>query len=76
MGNNFPKDDWKVKILFLFRSDNCIKNHFYSRLRKGLKKMNQVAEESLEKRFKEIKFNVVFKIIEATEDGYKNNVFC
>jgi hypothetical protein len=76
MGNNFPKDEWKVKILFLFRSDNCIKNHFYSRLRKGLKKMNQVAEESLEKRFKEIKFNVVFKIIEATEDGYKNNVFC
>lgn len=76
MGNNFPKDEWKVKIPFLFRSDNCIKNHFYSRLRKGLKKMNQVAEESLEKRFKEIKFNVVFKIIEATEDGYKNNVFC
>lgn len=38
--------------------------------------MNQVAEEVLEKRFKEIKFNVLFKIIEATEDGYKNNVFC
>lgn len=34
------------------RSDNCIKNHFYSRLRKGLKKMNQVAEEYFEKRFK------------------------
>jgi len=49
-----------------FRSDNCIKNHFYSRLRKGLKKMNQVAEEFLEKRFKEIKFNILFKIIEAT----------
>ncbi len=38
--------------------------------------MNQVAEENLEKRFKEIKFNILFKIIEATEDGYKNNVFC
>mgnify|MGYP006959897664 FL=1 len=49
-----------------FRSDNCIKNHFYSRLRKGLKKMNQAAEEFLEKRFKEIKFNILFKIIEAT----------
>ncbi len=38
--------------------------------------MNQVAEENLEKRFKEIKFNVLFKIIEATEDGFKNNIFC
>ena len=76
MGNNFKKNGWKVKISLICRSDNCIKNHFYSRLRKGLKKMNQVAEEFLEKRFKEIKFNVLFKIIEATEDGYKNNVFC
>ncbi len=23
-----------------------------------------------------MKFNILFKIIEATEDGYKNNYFC
>lgn len=40
------------KKILRCRSDNCIKNHFYSRLRKGLKKMNQVSEEFLEKRFK------------------------
>lgn len=48
------------------RSDNCIKNHFYSRLRKGLKKMNLDVEQNIGKRFKEIKFNVLFKIIEAS----------
>lgn len=66
MGDYFEKNEWKVKRNLKLRSDNCIKNHFYSRLRKGLKRMNQVAEEIIGKRFKEIKFNVLFKIIEAT----------
>lgn len=26
------------------RSDNCVKNHFYSRLRKSLRKINKVVQ--------------------------------
>jgi hypothetical protein len=44
MGNHFKENGWKVKIFLKRRSDNCIKNHFYSRLRKGLKRMNKDSE--------------------------------
>ena len=45
---------WEV-ILGLDRTDNSVKNHFYSRLRKSLKKINQVYADEFHKDYKEIK---------------------
>ncbi len=35
---------WEV-CLFLLRADNCVKNHFYSKLRKALRKINRFGLE-------------------------------
>lgn len=36
-------------LCYNHRTDNCIKNHFYSRLRKGLRKVNKLIEDSYSK---------------------------
>lgn len=41
MGNNCGKFKWKVIINLEFRTDNYVKNHFYSKLRRALRKMNK-----------------------------------
>jgi len=50
----------------LFRSDNCVKNHFYSLLRKALRKMNKVVMQEFRKELKEIKPNVLYRIVEVS----------
>lgn len=63
---------WEV-ILGLDRTDNSVKNHFYSRLRKSLKKINQVYAEEFRKDYKEIKPPILYKIVEVTEERFKLN---
>jgi hypothetical protein len=50
MGLNFTIFGWKV-IKALFRSENDIKNQFYSILRRGLRQINQFIRKQL-KRYK------------------------
>jgi len=50
MGLNFQICGWQVNIL-LNRSENDIKNQFYSILRRGLRQINQFIRKQL-KRFK------------------------
>ena len=57
----------------LFRTDNCVKNHFYSKMRKALRKLNKVIHQYFKKEFREIKMNVLYKIVEATDEKFKNN---
>ena len=45
------------------RSDNCVKNHFYSKMRKGLRKLNRIISEEFKKDFKDIKLKVIYKIL-------------
>lgn len=54
------------KFLFYSRNDNCVKNHFFSRLRKGLRKLNKIIVQEYKKTIKEIKNIVLYKIIEVT----------
>lgn len=54
-----------------FRTDNCVKNHFYSKLRKALKKINKVINHVYRKEFKEIKPNVLYRIVEVVEEKFK-----
>lgn len=47
------------------KSDNSVKNHFYSKLRKVLRKLNTIVHSYLRREFREININVIYKIVEA-----------
>jgi myb proto-oncogene protein len=53
------------------RSDNSIKNHFYSRLRKSLRRINRLIQQSFKKQLREIQIKVLYKVIEASEEKFK-----
>ena len=54
------------------RTDNCVKNHFYSKLRKSLRKLNKIIHDHFRKEFKEIKTTALYKIVEANEERHKH----
>lgn len=54
------------------RSENCVKNKFYSILRRGLRHINQAIKNKL-KRYKELEIGVIYKIVEACEQNYRRN---
>lgn len=45
------------------RSDNCVKNHFYSKLRKSLRSINKKIHKMMRKEYREIKTAILYKII-------------
>jgi hypothetical protein len=42
-------------------------------MRKGIRKLNKVIYQNFKKEIKEIKMTVLYKIIEATDEKFKNN---
>lgn len=60
-------------LIILLRSDNCVKNHFYSKLRKAVRRLNKLVLEHQERQLHIIKLAVLYKIIETTEERFKNN---
>jgi fatty-acid desaturase len=54
-------------------TDNSVKNHFYSRLRKGLKKANQILQAADGRLGKEFKPNVLYRIVEVAEESFKTS---
>lgn len=52
----------------LFSTDNCVKNHFYSKLRKSLRSLNKKIHKFLKKEYKEIKTSSLYKVIETLEN--------
>lgn len=67
------EDSWQVHLP-LHRSDNCVKNHFYSKLRKAMRKLNKVIQDYFDSDgYKIIGNGMLSKIIEITESKFKNN---
>ena len=64
MGSHRQQTPRKVHCT-LERSDNCLKNHFYSKLRKGLRKINKKIHKYLKRDYKDIKTSTLYKIIET-----------
>ena len=60
----------KVKIS-ICRTDNCVKNHFYSKLRKSLRHLNKIVKKNFKKEFRELKIGALYKIIEGFEEQFK-----
>jgi len=56
-----------------YRTDNSVKNHFYSRLRRALRKLNKVITVDYSKDLKEFKPNILYRIVEVAEEKFKNN---
>lgn len=59
----------KVGILSQ-RPDNAVKNHYHSKLRKALRKVNKLIYEYLRNDFKSIKNSILPKILQTAEDYY------
>jgi hypothetical protein len=57
----------------IYRADNCVKNHFYSKLRKAARKLNKIIEEYFASQFAELKSSTLSEIIEITESKFKMN---
>lgn len=66
MGSNRAKFVGEVTTI-LFRNDNCVKNHFYSKLRKSLRTINKIAKLHLKKSAREVSNTVLYKLTEATD---------
>ena len=62
MGYNRLQIRWKV-LYNSYRSDNSVKNHFYSMLRKSLRKINKVIQDEFCKYYKELKPNVLYRVV-------------
>ena len=50
------------------RTNNDVKNHFYSKMRKSIRKLNRIVDENLHKKFRKIKSLTLYNIIEANEE--------
>jgi hypothetical protein len=48
-----------------------VKNHFYSRLRRGLRKVNLAIKSGARNEIKEFKPNVLYRIVEVAEESFK-----
>ena len=73
MGHHISKVTWKVPFLLDLRTDNCVKNHFYSKLRKSIRKLNKTIHDFFKREFKEIKITILYKLIEAADEKFKNS---
>lgn len=62
MGVDFEQAAGKVGLIG-DRSDNCVKNHFYSKLRKSLRSINKKIHKMMRKEYREIKTAILYKII-------------
>lgn len=60
-----------LKVLLpSYRPDNAVKNHYHSKLRKALRKVNKLIHDYLRNDFKSIKNSILPKILQTAEDYY------
>lgn len=55
------------------RSDNCVKNHFYSKLRKSARRLNRTIQSRYRREYREIKLSLLNRVVETTEERFKNS---
>lgn len=55
------------------RNDNSVKNHYHSKLRKTLRKLNKCISDHLGATLKPLKNNVISKIVQTAEGMYPHH---
>lgn len=53
------------------RTDNCIKNKFYSKLKKTLRRLNNAIKRFMGKGYGEIQQKTLYRIMEASQDSFQ-----
>lgn len=56
------------------RSDNCVKNHFYSKLRKSVRRLNKFIADYLHKTHDYISPRLLSKIVEISESRFRSTM--
>jgi hypothetical protein len=69
-GLSLPRD-CLVGTSLSHRSDNCVKNHFYSKLRKALRRINRAIHHRHRKEYRDFKLPLLNRIVETTEERFK-----
>ena len=69
MGNRWAA----IAQLMEGRTDNCVKNHFYSKLRKALRKLNRAVQSHFRRDCRPLKMAALYKVLEATDDRLKEH---
>lgn len=59
MGNKWAA----ISQFMIGKNDNCVKNHFYSRLRKMVRKLNRIIQYYFKKTFKTIPNAAIYKLV-------------
>jgi uncharacterized protein with NRDE domain len=59
-----------------YRTDNSVKNHFFSKLRKSLRRLNKIINEEFKREIREIQTKVLYKILEACDEKFKPEPMC
>lgn len=62
------------KSFSIYRTDNSVKNKFYSKMRKSLRNINTLACNSMNGKHKPIRISLIYKIIEIINS--KNKKIC
>lgn len=53
--------------MLYFRTDNHIKNHFHSKLRRAIRKLNKEIKLHFKKSIKQFRLNLIYKVVEASD---------
>ena len=68
MGNKWAK----ISTYLPGRTDNYIKNHFYSTLRKAVRRVNKFLFDYKDREIREVKNVLLNKILACAEDKFEN----
>lgn len=73
--HNVVGNKWaKISALLPGRTDNYIKNHFYSTFRKAVRRVNGFLSDYKNREFREIKTVLLNKILACAEDKFENKL--
>lgn len=56
---------------FQGRTDNYLKNHFYSKLRSSIRRINRLIKENWKKNSSTFSLNIVYKIVEISDHNFQ-----
>lgn len=68
--HNEKGNKWVEIARLLNKSDNSVKNHYHSKLRKALRKINKCIVDFLKPQLRPLKPNILSRIVQTAEGCY------
>ena len=73
-GQSYQNCSWEGSSIDNFRTDNQIKNHFHSKLRKAVRKLNREIKQHLKKSTKLFKLNIIYRVVESSDYRFSDKL--